>query len=383
MSTRDIFKPSGEWGIDLTIPDGHKEQLRSAISKRYRNQFWIAFGVFSAFMLVIILVFLMLKESRIWYSSEPWYPFLYVLKELFPWIIAVIWIGGVALILFSQWRRSASDIVTLVDSIEMMQNGREGSVIAAPANLPELQPVMQALFDNAQRDKRVAEEAEQRKNDLVLYLAHDLKTPLTSTIGYLNLLSESNDLDGEKQQAYIKIALDKAVRLESLVEQFSEISRLDLQGITLEKSHFSLRLLIDQMADEFLPLLESSKKTLELMFDGDIVFFGDARLLARALSNIFQNAISYGESHSEITIDVKQVLDSVVITIANMGETIEPEQLEKIFEKFYRLDESRTSASGGSGLGLAIAREIITQHGGTITASSNYGKTEFSITLPM
>jgi len=304
------------------------------------------------------------------------------MKELFPWIIAVVWVGGLALILFWQWRRSASDIVALVDSIDMMQKGREGDIIPAPGSLPEMQPVMQAMFDNAQKDKKAAEEAEKRKSDLILYLAHDLKTPLTSTIGYLNLLHDSEDLEEAKREAYTEIALEKAMRLEALTEQFFEIGRLNLHDITLERSLFSLNIMLAQMVEEFFPLLESNNKTVRILIDEDIQVLGDSGLLARAFNNVLQNAIIYGDQHSSITIKAVKRDGVLGLTIDNMGETIPQEQLDQIFDKFFRLEEARTSASGGSGLGLAIAKEIITQHGGAITAQSNYGKTEFIITLP-
>jgi len=367
----------------LIIHDGHKAELRNAISRKYSKQFWITFAVFTGIILIVVLAFLVLKDSTVWYSSDPWYPILFVMKELFPWIIAVIWISGVALFLFMQWRRSATDIVALVDSIEMMQYGRAGDVIKAPANLKELEPVMQAMFDTALRDKRAAEEAEKRKSDLILYLAHDLKTPLTSTIGYLNLLHDSEDLDEAKREAFTQIALTKAMRLETLVEQFSEISKLNLQDIVLVKTYFSLNLLMAQIADEFFPLLEEEGKTVSLAIDEDIQVYGDAGLLARVFNNILQNAIVYSDPHSTISMQAVRRADALEVVIANMGETIPPEQLEKIFEKFYRLDESRGSQSGGSGLGLAIAREIVIKHGGTISAQSSYGKTEFIITLPL
>jgi len=375
----------------LSIPDSNKEQLRIAISKRYRNQFWVTFAIFSAIVLVIILAFFLLKDSRIWYASDPLYPILYMLKDLFYWIIAVVWFGGTALIAFMQWRRSASDIVGMVSSIEIMQRGKEGYVVPVPSNLTDLQPIMQEMFDSALKDRKAVEETEKRKSDLVLYLAHDLKTPLTSTIGYLNLLHDTKDLEADKREAYTEIALNKATRLETLVEQFFEISQLNLRETVLDKTWFSLNLLMEQITDEFYPLLEGAEKEVTVSIAEDIQVYGDAGLLARVFSNILQNAIVYSDPHSTISVCASKkaaletafAVPSVEVTITNRGETIPPEQLQQVFDKFYRLDESRTSITGGSGLGLAIAREIVTQHGGTITAKSNYGKTDFIVVLPL
>jgi len=366
----------------LTIPDSNKKRLKDAIYKRYSNQSWEAIAKYTSVILILILVFFLLKNSRIWYSNDPWYPILYTLKQMFFWIIALLWICGVAIILFEQWKRCASDIVAMVSSIEMMQNGREGDIIPVPRNLINLQPVMQELFDSAQKDRKAVEESEKRKSDLVLYLAHDLKTPLTSTIGYLNLLHDTKELEEDKRDAYIETALTKATRLEALVEQFFEISQLNLHGIVLDKTRFSLNLLLEQVADEFYPLLESNDKEIDVTIAEDIQVYGDAGLLARVFGNILQNAIVYSDPHSTVSLHAAREKTSVVVTISNRGETIPPEQLEQVFDKFFRLDEARASVTGGSGLGLAIAKEIVTQHNGVITAQSSYGKTDFIVALP-
>jgi len=366
----------------LTTTNQHKAYLQSAITKRYRNQFWVPFITLTSIVLVVILFFYLTKNSRIWYGTELLYPLLFLMKELFPLIITIVWVSGLSVILFGQWRRSASDVVALVDSIDMMQRGRQGDLITTPANLVELQPTMQAMFDSALMNRKAVEEAERRKSDLLLFLAHDLKTPLTSTIGYLNLLQDSRDIEQKKRQAYTKIALEKAMRLEAFVEQFFEIGRLNLQEISLNKVEFSLDVMLAQIAEEFFPLLEDREKTISIYTSGDIQVYGDAELLARVFNNVLHNAIVYSDAHSPIAIEASDQNGATLITISNRGETIPQEQLNTIFEKFFRLEEARGSATGGSGLGLAIAKEIVTQHGGSITAVSNYGQTSFTVCLP-
>lgn len=368
---------------DGVLPAGlSKEQLRKSIQKRYRGKFWISFGLLTAAVALAIVAFIVLKDSRIWYGDDPFFSFLATLKNMFPYVIVAAWLGGTIILLFSQWRQSASDIVALVDSIEQMQTGTEGSRIEVPGNLPELGPVLQDMFDESCKDKRVAREAEQRKNDLILYLAHDLKTPLTSVIGYLNLLNDSRELTDAQKEEFARIAWEKSLRLEDLIEQFFEISRFSLYDIELERSAFSLNLLLMQLVDEFYPLLQEQGREVALEIDGTIEITGDAGRLARVFNNLFRNAIAYSHPGSTIYIRAYCRGNEACISFINSGDDISEQQLGQIFEKFFRLDEARATESGGAGLGLAIAREIVTKHGGMIQATSSGGETVFTVVLP-
>ncbi len=229
---------------------------------------------------------------------------------------------------------------------------------------------------------RDAKEAEQRKNDLVVYLAHDLKTPLTSVIGYLNLLDEAPDMPQEQKAKYVGITLEKAYRLEQLINEFFEITRFNLQTIVLNKEKINLSFMLQQIADEFYPMLAPQGKQVAVNAPKSLTLSGDADKLARVFNNILKNAISYSPENSVIDISAEQQEKNIIITITNQGNPIPLHKLDTIFEKFYRLDSSRSSNTGGAGLGLAIAKEIITAHGGTITAESNEEHTVFTMTLP-
>lgn len=229
---------------------------------------------------------------------------------------------------------------------------------------------------------REAQESEQRKNDLVVYLAHDIKTPLTSVIGYLNLLDEVPDMPSDQKAKYIHIALDKAYHLEKLINEFFDITRYNLQNIILEKEHIDLYYMLVQMIDEFYPVLNRKGKKIVIQANEDITVFGDPNKLARVFNNILKNAVTYSEDCSTIEITAKAHSDYVVIHFRNTGETIPKDQLKCIFEKFYRIDEARSTGTGGAGLGLAIAKEIIMLHGGTISVESENSITIFTVTLP-
>ena len=229
----------------------------------------------------------------------------------------------------------------------------------------------------------VANEAEQRKNDLVVYLAHDLKTPLTSIIGYLSLLDENPDFSVEYRAKYTGIALDKAYRLEQLINEFFDITRFNLQSFPLENNHIDLSLLLRQMAEEFYPVLKEKNLTCTVKAEDKVNIIGDSDKLSRVFDNLMRNASTYCYEGTNIEINVFKKDENAVVTFINQGDKIEKEKLDMIFEKFFRADTSRTSKTGGTGLGLAIAKQIVERHGGTITAKSNEKYTIFTVSLPL
>lgn len=224
--------------------------------------------------------------------------------------------------------------------------------------------------------------AEQRKSDLVMYLAHDIRTPLTSVIGYLSLLDEAPDMPPEQKAKYVHITLDKANRLEKMINEFFEITRYHLQQIVLSKETIDLYYMLVQLTDELSPLLTAGGNTVILNADENLTIYGDPDKLARVFNNVLKNATSYSFPNTDIVISALERDDYVTISFLNKGKTIPASKLSTIFEKFYRLDEARTSDTGGTGLGLAIASEIVTLHGGTISAKSKDESVEFVIALP-
>ena len=232
------------------------------------------------------------------------------------------------------------------------------------------------------RSKQLAALNEARKNDLVMYLAHDLKTPLTSVIGYLTLLQETPDLPPAQRAKYVDITLEKAYRLEMLINEFFEITRYNLQTITLEKNRIDLGMMVNQIVDEFYPMLKEKQLFVSVELPQRIVMLADAERIARVLDNLLKNAVAYSYPESTIRIGAQQKDGSVVIRVRNQCDEIPPDKLARLFEKFFRADASRASGSGGSGLGLAISKQIVELHGGTITAQSTPQYTDFTVTLP-
>lgn len=252
-----------------------------------------------------------------------------------------------------------------------------------PKEYAEISTQMVEIKATMQRHEQILKEEATRKNDLIAYLAHDLKTPLTSVIGYLSLLDEAPDMPMQQRAKYVHITLDKTHRLESLINEFFEITRYNLQQIEIEKEPIDLYYMLVQMTDEFYPLLQKHGNSTELNVDENTTIYGDAVKLARVFNNILKNAIAYSYPDSIIKIWTEQNDTAINIYFQNKGKTIPPHKLDSIFEKFFRLDEARTTNTGGAGLGLAIAKEIVTLHGGSISADSKNENITFCVSLPL
>lgn len=232
-----------------------------------------------------------------------------------------------------------------------------------------------------QREEAVAE-SEQKKNDLLVYLAHDLKTPLTSIIAYLSILDESEHMPEEERKKYTHISLEKAVRLKELIDEFFEITRFNLQDIALEQEPLDVSMMLEQIADEFYAVLAEKGLTCQVETEENLTVKGDPDKLARVFDNLLRNAISYSYPDTVIFVKAKTENDEIRIEFINKGPEIPERQLTAIFEKFFRMDSARSSETGGAGLGLAIAKQIVTVHGGSISAENCEEGIKFIVKLP-
>lgn len=251
-----------------------------------------------------------------------------------------------------------------------------------PAELAAIEDSFNSVKRTLERRTLDAKLSEQRKNDLIVYLAHDLKTPLTSVIGYLTLLRDEKQISEELRGKYLNISLDKAQRLEDLINEFFEITRFNLTDIELQYSNVNLTRLLEQSAYEFQPMLSEKNLTYKLNAAENIMLKCDADKLQRVVDNLLRNAVFYSYENTAIDINVRQLNGAISISISNRGDTIPPEKLGRLFEQFFRLDSSRGTNKGGAGLGLAIAKKIVELHGGSIQARSEDETVEFTVTVP-
>ena len=249
--------------------------------------------------------------------------------------------------------------------------------------LKELEERLNQIKMSVLLSKQAAKEAEDKKNEVIMYLAHDIRTPLTTVIGYLSLLHEAPDMPEAQKEKYVQLALDKADRLEKLINELFEITKYNAHTVALKKERVDLHCLIAQVIDEIYPTLSANGNTAILAAEGNLSLEADPEKLARVFGNLLRNAAAYSYPDTEIHITAKKIDRNIQITFQNCGKTIAPDELDRIFEKFNRLGEARLSNTGGAGLGLSIAEEIIHLHGGTITAASENETISFVITLPV
>ena len=300
-------------------------------------------------------------------------------KEIF-FTVAIITIFLLLLLFLFRWiTRYFKEINGGIDNL---LEDDESKICLSREMLP-FQCKLNTVKRNLRQQKEATALAEQRKDELVMYLAHDIRTPLTSVIGYLSLLEEEPDMTVSDRVKNVHIALEKAYRLDKMVNEFFEITRYHSRQIKLSKQNIDLYYMLVQLRDELLPTFTMQNNSIELDFDENTTIYADPEKLARVFSNILKNAVTYSYPNTKIIVSVENTEKHIAILFQNQGETIPAEKISSLFDKFYRLDEARISDTGGTGLGLAIAKEIVLLHGGTIEVKSENKTITFSVILPV
>lgn len=375
-----------EWGIRLKNND---------MKKIVKSTFW-SFIVQCMISLTIMgIIMIILAESRAIFDFQWLYnifPHLYDLLDniyelVFERAYFIFIIFGTTLIivlslLYKLLNKIFSYVFAVSESADKLFD-KNVEYINLPPEMVEVEKKLNHFKTEAIKNERLARENEQKKDELIVYLAHDIKTPLTSMIGYLSLLSEIKDMPQEQRNRYIDIALDKSYRLEYLINELFDVARFNSEKIVLEKEEINLNLMLEQIADDFYPTLKEMNKKINFTSDEKTILYADPDKLSRVFNNLIKNAVNYSKENTDIDISILNKKNQATVKITNKGKQIPKEKLDKIFEKFYRLDSSRTSKTGGSGLGLAIAKEIVELHGGRIYAESDMKETTFSVILPI
>ncbi|WP_339818369.1 HAMP domain-containing sensor histidine kinase [Paenibacillus sp. FSL R7-0216] len=224
--------------------------------------------------------------------------------------------------------------------------------------------------------------AENSKEQLVLNLAHDLRTPLTSVIGYLDFILQGKDLTAEQMKHYTTIAYTKSQRLEKLIDELFEITRMNYGKLSIHRRPLDLSELLTQLTEEMYPVFEKNQLTARLETEPQLMISGDGDLLARVFENLLSNAVRYGKDGEYLDVRVALDGEEVVVRVTNYGDSIPPDELPHVFDMFFTGDRARTHQEGSTGLGLFIAKNIVEQHEGTISVQSDLIRTEFEVRLP-
>lgn len=246
---------------------------------------------------------------------------------------------------------------------------------AMAANLNKMSSDIRKLMDKER-------EAERTKNELITNVAHDLRTPLTSIIGYLELLAGNTQIPQEMQHKYIEIAYSKSGRLEKLIEDLFGFTKLNYGKIAMHIGQIDIVKLLEQLLEEAYPNFEEKNLSYDLQSNVPAkIISADGNLLARLFDNLIGNAIKYGADGKRVLVKIHGEEDTVTVSVTNFGRVIPADELPLLFNKFYRVEQSRSATTGGTGLGLAIAKEIVDMHGGTIRVASDLNGTVFTVKL--
>ncbi len=358
----------------------NSSQFRSTLMRSMLLRCFIAAAMTALALVAGFYIARYIASLFVWQPSFL-YNILNSLENYSPLVLICIWLIVLCFVIYHYWSKTVKYMEAIVEASRSLI-APENVPIQLPPLLKDVEYSMNQIKQAAIKNERAARDEIQRKNDLIVYLAHDIKTPLTSVIGYLSLLNEAPDMPPEQKAKYVGITLEKSYRLDQLIDEFFEITRFNLQHIEINKSRINLALMLRQMADEFYPILAPQNKTATVLAADDLIIWGDADKLSRVFNNILKNAIAYSYDNATITITAFCEHDNTVITFANQGDPIPAEKLERVFEKFFRLDAARSTHTGGAGLGLAIAKEIVEAHRGRISATSDINQTVFTVILP-
>ena len=283
-------------------------------------------------------------------------------------------------------RKMARDIETIARAVKQISEGDlstrleldgEGELTDIAENLNRMEEDIQELIDKERT-------SEQSKTDLITNVAHDLRTPLTSILGYLELLRKNQKLSPEMQQKYLDIAYNKSVRLQKLIEELFGFTKLSYGKINMNVAKVDIVELLAQLLEESYPNFQKNGLSYDFVSNRKSqIIEADGDLLARLFDNLIGNAIKYGKEGKRVRVNLRADREIVTIKIVNYGYVIPANELPLIFDRFYRTDHSRTNASGpgGRGLGLAIVKNITDMHHGTVSVSSDLSGTVFTVRL--
>lgn len=300
-------------------------------------------------------------------------------------IMAVVGVTAFVLLFFFFSRRIIGSLQDIARGIERMADGDLSHRVEI-TSADEFGQVAEGLNTMAERlERSIAEEraAAQAKNELITGVSHDLRTPLTSILGFLEYVEKDRYQDETEMRYYVNIAYEKALTLKKLIDDLFEYTRLS-GGLPVEFVPLNIGRLARQAAEEAVPMLEAAGMGYEVTGTAEeLRVNASPGELVRVFENLLSNAVRYGSEGKKVELDLAREGRSARVRVSNYGEPIPERDLPYIFDRFYRVDASRSNETGGSGLGLAIARTIVELHGGTIEAFSTPERTDFVIRLPL
>ena len=352
--------------------------FQKRLALRTTVQFLTVTIVFEVAYILLNLLFLIIMGATNLDQTEAFQWF----KPFMVPVMGVVSVVGCGYISYRFMLRPLEHLEEVSEAAKKLAQPTDAPIMLS-GSLKSIEDGLNRVRQQALESQKDAQVKGQRKEDLLVYLAHDLKTPLTSVLGYLKLIEDQPEITPELVHKYSGIARKKAQRLEELINEFFEVTRFSTHKLSLEQVQTHLSRMLMQITYEFNPILVEKGLEWDLQIAENVEIMCDADKLERAVDNLVRNAVSYSYPNTKIFFSMEQTSDSIRICIQNKGPAIPPEKLGRIFEQFYRLDASRSTSSGGAGLGLAIAKEIIELHHGTIGAYSEGENIQFVVRLPL
>lgn len=283
-------------------------------------------------------------------------------------------------------RRRQYELDHIIDALYHIANGNFSERVEGVYS-SDLMPVVASvnlLVDNTVNAMEDERKIEQSKDDLITNVSHDIRTPLTSIIGYLGLITSKSYQSEEQAAEYVQIAYEKSKQMKSLVDDLFEYTKVNNPNATLNITTFDILELLDQISAEFALEADKADMTIDIVSEEEHLFIkADAEELVRVFTNLITNALKYSETGDKIIIKIEKDLPQVNVYVSNNGKMIPNKALQQLFDRFYRVESSRTQEKPGSGLGLAIVKNIVDSHGGSVFAESKKGWTTFKVSLPL
>lgn len=302
------------------------------------------------------------------------------------WVIAIFTMLLLVIYFILISNKFVSYVREIISGVERMKSGdlMEEIPVQGEDEFSEIAVSINEMRQNLYETMEAQKTVEKTKDELITNVAHDLRTPLTSILGYLDLLTQGDFLTEEQKQKYLGIVSSKAKQLETLVKDLFDYTRYDKNKVKIKKEILDLNLFVPQLVDEFYPsFMDHQLECRTDFYEGALNIEGNGELLARAIGNLISNAIKYGADGKLVEVHTGLKDKMAFVAIVNYGKIIPAKDLDKIFDKFYRVENSRSLKTGGTGLGLAIAKNIVNLHEGAIWATSDESGTRFQIELPV
>lgn len=363
-------------------PLNNNTHFKKSLTTNLLKKIGATIGITVLIFIVLLFYSYQIYHQYIWYEHDLIYHLGNFVKNNIITIAIVLISIDTIIIFWLRYRESLQYIEKMLDAGKALVADND-ILIVLPEELKEIEDQMNQIKRESIKNKNIIKQSEQQKNDLLLYLAHDLKTPLTSVVGYLDLLLNQPNLTVEERSNYTDIAYDKAIRLEELINEFFDIAKYNLSDINLKLENVNISVMLSQISYEFMPLYKQKNIECITNIEDDLNINIDINQFERVFDNLIRNAINYSSSDSILNINAGKTKNDIIIEFSNQVSNISSDKLESIFEPFIRLDQARNSKTGGSGLGLAITKKIIELHNGTIDVNINNGVIKFTIKLPL